>query len=219
MSATQLPLVPAREARTEIQVQNSRFIATAAPAFSVEEARSFIARIRREFPDATHHVPAYLIGHGAAVIAHCHDDGEPAGGAGRPALAVLQGSGLGDVVVVVTRYFGGTRLGTGGLVRAYSEAVRQVLAILPRAVKVPAHQVVLDVPYPFFERVRQAIEVHGGQIETEEFGAEVTLIAWVPVDRFPVFQAAVQALSNGCVEVQIVVTDKNHIGPQPFPNG
>lgn len=218
MSAMQLLLVPAREARTEIQVQNSRFIATAAPAFSVEEARAFIARIRREFPDATHHVPAYLIGHGAAVIAHCNDDGEPAGTAGRPALAMLQGSGLGDVVVVVTRYFGGTRLGTGGLVRAYSEAVRQVLAILPRAVKVPAHQVALDVPYPFFERVRQAIEVHGGEIETEEFGAEVTLTAWVPLDRFPAFQAAVQALSNGCVKVQIVVTDRNHIGPQPFPN-
>ncbi|MFN2242462.1 MAG: IMPACT family protein, partial [Anaerolineae bacterium] len=111
--------IPARETRTEIQVLNSRFIATAAPVFSVEEAKAFVTRIRDEFADATHNVPAYLVGYGASVVAHCTDDGEPSGTAGRPALAVLRGSGLGDVAVVVTRYFGGTKLGTGGLVRAY----------------------------------------------------------------------------------------------------
>jgi len=131
--------IPAKEARAEIIVINSRFIASAGPAFSVEQARNFIARIKSEFPDASHHVPVYLIGFGASSTAHCSDAGEPAGTAGRPALAVLQGAGLGDVVVVVTRYFGGTRLGTGGLVRAYSDAVREVLDILPRAERVPTH--------------------------------------------------------------------------------
>ena len=105
--------IPARETRTEIIVVNSRFIATAAPAFTVDEAKAFVARIRAEFADASHNVPAFVVGHGSSVIAHCSDDGEPSGTAGRPALAVLQGSGLGDAAVV-TRYFGGTKLGTGG---------------------------------------------------------------------------------------------------------
>lgn len=113
--------IPAAETRVELVVVNSRFIATAAPAFSVEAARAFVGRVRGEFADASHNVPAYLIGHGAATIAHCHDDGEPAGTAGRPVLAVVQGSGLGDIAVVVTRYFGGTKLGTGRLVRAYGD--------------------------------------------------------------------------------------------------
>ncbi len=110
-------------------MSNSRFIAHLAPAASVEEAKAFIDQIRAEYADATHNVPAYVIGYGASVTAHCNDDGEPAGTAGRPILAVLQGSGLGDVVLVVTRYFGGTKLGTGGLVRAYTEAAQAVLAV------------------------------------------------------------------------------------------
>jgi uncharacterized YigZ family protein len=125
-------IVPGGEARVEQRAGNSRFIATAGPAFTVDEARTFIARIRAEFADATHNVPAYVIGHGQTTVAHCHDDGEPAGTAGRPILAVLQGSGLGDGVVVVTRYFGGTKLGTGGLVRAYGDAAKAALAALPR---------------------------------------------------------------------------------------
>ena len=103
--------VPLRETRRELIVVNSRFIATLAPVFSVEQAKAFVARIRQEFADATHNVPAYLVGNGASVIEHCSDDGEPSGTAGRPALTVLKGSGLGDSAVVVTRYFGGIKLG------------------------------------------------------------------------------------------------------------
>src|SRR5690606_5481957 len=142
--------IPAAETRAEIRVSNSRFIATAAPVFSVEEARAFVARVKAEFVDATHNVPAYLVGHGPAVTAHCNDDGEPSGTAGRPALAVLQGSGLGDIAVVVTRYFGGTKLGTGGLVRAYGDAVKAVLEVLPHAQKVATHTVLVEVPYNLF---------------------------------------------------------------------
>jgi len=205
--------IPARETRTEILVINSRFIATAAPVFSVEEARDFVARIRAEFSDASHNVPAYLVGHGASVIAHCHDDGEPSGTAGRPALAVLQGSGLGDVAVVVTRYFGGTKLGTGGLVRAYSDAVRAVLEILPRAEKVPTHTMLVASPYPFFERVRLAVEAHHGEILDEEFATDVTVTARFPVEQVYGFQAALQEMSNGTLEAIIVQTDEATIMP------
>jgi uncharacterized YigZ family protein len=213
MPSAERYLVPAREARAEILVLNSRFVATAAPAFSVEEARAFVARIRREFADATHNVPAYLVGHGASVIAHCHDDGEPSGTAGRPALAVLQGSGLGDVAVVVSRYFGGTKLGTGGLVRAYGDAVREVLAVLPRAEKVPAHTVLMQVPYPLFERVRLAVDAHAGRTLDEEFGIQVTITAQFAVEQFPAFQAALLGLSNGTLQAEIVDTDENSLMP------
>ena len=93
----------------------------------------FIARIKKEFADASHNVPAYIIGGGNTVTEFCSDDGEPNGTSGKPALAVLRGSGLGDVAVVVTRYFGGTLLGTGGLVKAYTEATQLVVQAVPRA--------------------------------------------------------------------------------------
>jgi len=206
-------LIPAQETRVEITVVNSRFIATAAPVFSVDEAKGFIAKVRDEFADASHNVPAYLIGHGASVIAHCSDDGEPSGTAGRPALAVVRGSGLGDIAVVVTRYFGGTKLGTGGLVRAYGDAVREVLAVLPRAEKVATHTVMMAVPYAYFELVRRAIAAHDGQILDEDFAADVTLTARFAVEHFSVFQASLQELSNGQLEAEIVETDEATIMP------
>lgn len=207
--------IPACELRHELLVVNSRFIATVAPVFSVEEARAFIARIKAEFADATHNVPAYLIGYGASVIAHCHDDGEPAGTAGRPALAVLQGSGLGDVAVVVTRYFGGTKLGTGGLVRAYSDAVREVLARLPRAEKVATHTVMAAVPYSFYERVRLLVAEHHGEMLEADFAADVTVTARLAVEQTPGFQAALRELSNGTLTAEIVETNPATILPLP----
>jgi uncharacterized YigZ family protein len=195
--------VPAQERRVEIVVVNSRFIATAAPVFTVDEAKAFIARIKQEFSDASHNVSVYLVGHGQSVIAHCTDDGEPSGTAGRPALAVLQGSGLGDVAVVVTRYFGGTKLGTGGLVRAYGDAVREVLAVLPRATRLPTYTVLVAVPYNSFERVQLLIEAHGGMVESQDFGVDVTLQVRFPQDRYPAFQAALQEASSGSLEPTI----------------
>lgn len=205
--------IPAGETRAEIKVKNSRFIATAAPVFSVEEARAFIDRIKAEFANASHNVPAFLVGYGPAVTAHCNDDGEPSGTAGRPALAVLQGSGLGDIVVVVTRYFGGTKLGTGGLVRAYGDAVKVVLDVLPRAEKVPTHTIMVAVPYSFFERLRLLIEAQGGEILDEEFAADVTVTGRFVTDRFPAFQSALAEQSNGTLAAEIIETNKETIMP------
>jgi uncharacterized YigZ family protein len=206
-------LVPAREARAELQVLNSIFIASISPSFSVDEAKSYVGRIRRECADASHNVPAYLIGHGTAVTAHCHDDGEPAGTAGRPALAVLRGSGLGDVVVVVTRYFGGTKLGRGGLVRAYGDAVREVLAIVPRAQKVATQVAVIELPYSYYERIRRLISVHQGQILREEFAAEVSVTARFAVQHMAAVQAGLGELSNGSLEATIIETDETTLLP------
>jgi uncharacterized YigZ family protein len=197
-------LVPAEEIRREQIVVNSRFIASLAPAFSVDEAKAFIARIKSEFTDASHNVPVFLIGHGDSEIAHCSDAGEPSGTAGRPALAVLRGSNLGDAVVVVTRYFGGTKLGTGGLVRAYSEAVRSVVEAVPRAQKVPTHTIMAEYPYRLVERVRLIVAAQGGKILAEEFAATVTLTARFAVESFPLFQAALLELTNGSVQAEII---------------
>jgi uncharacterized YigZ family protein len=198
--------IPAQKSRAEIEVLNSRFIATIAPTFSVDEAREFIASIKSEFKDASHNVPAFVIGHGSFVTAHCHDDGEPSGTAGRPALAVLSGSGLGDAVVVVTRYFGGTKLGTGGLVHAYGDAVRAVLEVVPRAEKAPLHTVMMAIPYPAFERVRLLVEAHQGDIIDEIFGADVTMTARFGIAQLSEFEADIQELSRGAWGVEIVKT-------------
>jgi len=203
--------IPAKETRIEIRVVNSRFIATLAPAFSVEEARVFIERIKDEFSDASHNVPAFVVGHGSSVTAHCNDDGEPSGTAGRPALAVLQGSGLGDAVVVVTRYFGGTKLGTGGLVRAYGDAVRAVIEAVPRAEKVPTYMVMLSVPYSLFEQARLLVTQCGGQVIEESFAAEVTLTIQFRVELLPGFQDSISGLSHGKVEAIIVESNPDTI--------
>ncbi|MGW8251901.1 MAG: IMPACT family protein [Anaerolineales bacterium] len=197
-------IVPAAEARTENTVVNSRFIASAAPSFTVDQAKAFITRISQEFPDATHNVPAFIIGHGSSTILHSSDDGEPSGTAGRPALAVLQGSQLGDVVVVVTRYFGGTKLGTGGLVRAYSDAVRSVLRVLPKGELVPTHTVYLEMAYNLYERVRSRVEVHGGQVLEQDFAGQVSLTARFAEESLPPFQADLRELSRGSLQAEVI---------------
>lgn len=205
--------IPAREIYTEIKVSNSRFISFAAPVFSVEEAKSYITHTKKTFPDATHHVPAYLIGHGASVIAHCNDDGEPSGTAGRPILAVLQGSGLGDIVVLVVRYFGGTKLGTGGLARAYGDAAKAVLDILPRAIKIATHTVAMAFAYSWFERIRSLIHHHQGHILTEDFGADILLTVQFAVSSFSGFCEALRNLTHGSVGAEILETHESTILP------
>lgn len=197
-------LVPAQRARAEIEIDRSRFIASAAPAFTVEAARAYIQEIHHEFSNATHHVPAFLIGSGSSVTAHCTDDGEPAGTAGRPILVVLQGSGLGDIVVVVTRYFGGIKLGTGGLVRAYTQATQEVLSILPRAEKKWVHEMRLVCPYPLFEQIRLLLESHHATNIDEEFTADVSLNFILESDEVDSFQRTLAELSNGRLSAESI---------------
>jgi uncharacterized YigZ family protein len=189
--------VPSGRARAEIRASNSRFIATAGPAASVEAARALVAEIRAEMPDATHHVYAYVIGHGATTTLGMSDDGEPSGTAGRPALAVLRGSGLGDAALVVTRYFGGTLLGTGGLVRAYGDAARAVLAILPREEKIERRQLVVALPYAAYETARRLLAAHAGSVLDESFAADVTLRVLLPAAQVAAFAAALGEATAG----------------------
>ena len=199
--------IPAKQTRHEIYVVNSRFIATVAPVFNFDEAKSFIRRIKEEFRDASHNVPAYIIGHGSSQLAHCHDDGEPAGTAGRPILAVLQGRGLGDTAIVVTRYFGGTKLGRGGLVRAYRDAAKAVIENVPLAKKISTYITMLSVPYSLFEQIKLLIKVHNGKIIGEEFAVDVTITCQFSTEGFKTFKNSLIEITHG--KISAVIIEKN----------
>lgn len=206
-------LVPLEALETEILVVNSRFIGSLSPVNSVEEARTFINEIRKRFPDATHHVPAFLIGHGNSTITHCSDDGEPSGTAGRPALAVLQGSGLGNVCVVITRYFGGTKLGTGGLVKAYGDTVREVLKGVKKAVLLPTTTLMFVTPYPLYEQAVRLIEAHQGQILDREFAVDVSVSARLKDEEVENFLMQLSNLSAGQIEPIVVEQNPETVFP------
>ena len=198
--------VPLTEIRREHMVVNSRFIATLAPVPTIDAARLFLSRIRQEFADATHNVPAYIIGGGNTVTEFCSDDGEPAGTSGKPALAVLRGSGLGDVAVVVTRYFGGTLLGTGGLVKAYTESTQMVVNAVGRGRRVPVHIALLAIPYNLLERVRLMTARHSGEVLDEDFAGDITMTLQFPVESFDRFQGELQELSAGKLKAEVIET-------------
>lgn len=170
-------------ARSEIEIKRSRFIASCARTDSEEAAREFIAQIRREFPDARHHCTAFIIHQDTGPdTARSSDDGEPAGTAGGPMLKVLTESGLTNVTCVVTRYFGGTKLGTGGLVRAYSEAVQQVLkkAQTVRLITQPSYQ--LQLPISEAGKIEAKLTQNGYQILSRDFGQDATLRFSAPLE-------------------------------------
>lgn len=210
--STQL-LIPARRIETILMDRNSRFITSASPAFTVDEAHAFIDEIKDKYQEANHHVPVYLIGHGRSTIAHCSDNGEPSGTAGRPALSVLQGSDLGDIAVVITRYFGGTKLGTGGLVRAYSDSIRKLLRVLPLARKVATTTLMFVVPYPLYQQTRLIINNHVGFIKDEAFGADVTITVRMAEEHLESFKDHMIDLTRGSIEFIVIEQRKNTIMP------
>ena len=172
--------------RHEIVVTKSRFIADVAPASSIAEADAVVAGARKEFWDARHHCSALVIGPDGDT-ARSNDDGEPAGTAGAPMLAVLRGSGLTDVVAVVTRYFGGTLLGAGGLVRAYGRAVSSALELARRLdrVAMALHDVVVPVADAGRAEhvLRRWLDDVGGTMDDVRYtGADATFAVSAPVD-------------------------------------
>ena len=197
-------LVPINQIRREQVVVNSKFIATLAPVFNSDEARALIARIKKEFADASHNVPAYIIGGGNTVTEYFSDDGEPSGTAGKPALIVLRGSGLGNVAVVVTRYFGGTLLGTGGLVKAYTESTQMVVNAVGRGRRIAVYVAMVVIPYNLLERVRLSVKRNHGEVSGEDFAADITLTLQFPVESFAAFQDELRELSAGKLKAEII---------------
>ncbi|PKL07655.1 MAG: YigZ family protein [Spirochaetae bacterium HGW-Spirochaetae-7] len=206
-------LVPYESARAEITVVNSRFVASLSPVDSVEAAREWVNSIKREFPDATHNVPAFVIGGGNSVTEFCSDDGEPSGTSGRPLLAVVKGSGMGNIAVVVTRYFGGTLLGTGGLVKAYSEAGRVVLALVRRAELVESCRVSFSVSYHLFERTRQIAAESSATVVSEDFAEDVRLVVEIASEDYDSFVSRLSEASSGTI---VPVVESKRMAARPL---
>ena len=192
--------VPIGFHRIETEVARSRFIASVDRVDTVEAARAFLAQIRAEMPDASHHVYGFRVGFGSSVTEGMSDDGEPSGTAGPPVLSILRGSDIGDIAVVVTRYFGGTKLGTGGLVRAYSEATHVALNSLPIEDKIEKRLVGVEVPYSLYEQTKLLLAEHDGVLDDEDFAGDVTLMVTFPLSNIPAFSDAIRELSAGKVE-------------------
>lgn len=194
--------VPAAEHRTREEIERSRFVTTLAPAPTVDAAQAVLARVRAEFPDASHHCWAMVVGPpGSTTRIGMSDDGEPHGTAGRPMLTALLHSGLGDVVAVVTRWFGGTKLGTGGLARAYAGCVVRALETLPRAERVTWATLRVTVAHGDVGAVRQLLPAHEARIVEEVYAAEATYVLALPAPHVAACTAALQDATRGTARV------------------
>lgn len=196
--------VPAGVVQVENVIKDSRFIATAGPAATVEEARAFIEDIRNRYRDATHNAWAFVIGIGDTAERGMSDDGEPGGTAGQPILARIEGSGIGDLVIVVTRYFGGTKLGTGGLVRAYGGTAGLAIEALDLVRRVRMHKFELTgVHYSYYGHIRNLLDLHGGRILDESFGEAVSMRLEVPLDHVEAFVRELRDRTTGDITLDI----------------
>ena len=195
--------MPSGAHRVETSVKRSRFIATAARAPTPEGAHALVERVREEMPDATHHCWAFVAGPpGSTAQIGMSDDGEPHGTAGRPMLNALLHGGVGEVVVVCTRYFGGTKLGTGGLSRAYAESVRSVLVSLPTVEKVERERIRVRIGYPEVDALQRLLAGYDVVVEAEEYAADVRYRLAVPASHRMAFEQALAELSQGRAVVE-----------------
>ncbi len=186
-------------------MERSRFITTVQPVSSSDEAQQFVAAIKAEFPDANHNCWAYLVGPpGSTDQIGLSDDGEPHGAAGKPMLIALQYSGLGDTAVVVTRYFGGIKLGKGGMVKAYTAAVKSSLEQMPRSERVEWLHLLVTIDYALitpFERQLTECEV---EILDSNYGERVRHRLRLPMEHSEVFRRRFDDLTAGQGQLELL---------------
>ena len=172
---------PSQPVVYELEEKRSRFICYLQPVTSREQAMAFLASLRQQYPDASHHCWAYVIGKPRSPSGMAaSDDGEPSGTAGKPMLQVLQYREIGDIMAVVVRYFGGTRLGAGGLVRAYSAAVQLATEQLTLIENIPLSQLKLQCDYPCEAVIRHLLTEADGEILNSRYDAQVNLTLELP---------------------------------------
>lgn len=195
-------IVPYQDAESEFTEKRSRFITHLYKVETEAEARARIEEMKKKYYDARHNCWCYLLQEGGVV--RYSDDGEPQGTAGQPMLNVFQRENVENVVCIVTRYFGGILLGAGGLTRAYAKAAKDALDAAGKARMQPFSVLLLECPYPMFERIKLLIEGHEGRIESSDYGAAVTLTFLLPVQRTADFSAALTELSGGQMSAEEV---------------
>ncbi len=209
--------VPAGTAQAELIVKNSTFVGTVGPAPDSAAAHAFVEDVRARYADADHHAWAYRICGGPQGEIGSSDDGEPGGTAGRPMLAILEGSGLREVVVVGTRYFGGIKLGAGGLVRAYAAAAREVLQRLPTEERILHIIAAMTIDYALYGNLRYVFPQRGVRIEEEAFAERVSLRVAVPAEGFVEVAGLLSDLTNGAVRLAESIVGRRYYAAHEAP--
>ncbi len=181
----------------ETKVQRSRFLAEVHPAANEKEARAFLDAMTRRHHDARHHCFAWRLGHGPNLIEFRSDAGEPSGSAGEPILNALRQADVTDTVAVVARWFGGVKLGTGGLGRAYRQAATEALDQAPRKRVFLGTDLKLQFPYPLQKTASHLLEAHGGHKLAEQYDQAVTWTVWLPDHRVEDFVVIVLDAGRG----------------------
>jgi uncharacterized YigZ family protein len=191
-------MVPAARHRVEQTIERSRFICTVQRAGDAKSAQALLRELHAEFADATHHCWAYVAGPpGSTNIVGMSDAGEPHGTAGRPMLTVLLPSGVGEIVAVVTRYYGGTKLGTGGLVKAYGGTVQLALEGLRLMERVNYSNVVVSIGYPSVSTIQQAIAALDAVVVEQDYGEQVSYRLRVPSGNVEELRTTVADATRG----------------------
>ncbi|QCR37490.1 IMPACT family protein [Nissabacter sp. SGAir0207] len=197
--------IPAETVTVSEEIKKSRFITLLAHAEGTEAAKAFVQQCRQEHPDARHHCWAFVAGApGDSQQLGFSDDGEPSGTAGKPILAQLLGSGVGEVVAVVVRYYGGIKLGTGGLVKAYGSGVQQALKSLPTQQKVPQAEFFLLCDYAQLSMIETLLAQYQGTLLEGEYGAQVRLRVALPQTVTETVSARLRDLSRGALTLKPV---------------
>ncbi len=181
----------------ETKVQRSRFLALVAPATDEQQARAAIAEMESRHHDCRHVCYGWRLGHGAELREIRSDAGEPSGSAGEPILGALRHAGVTDAVAVVARYFGGVKLGTGGLGRAYRDAAAEALANAPTRIIRLGRRGELAFPYSMQKTIRHLLERREGRIDEESYGEQVRWRVWLPLAAWDGFEAEVREASAG----------------------
>lgn len=188
--------------RDAFEVGGSEFVGHAAPARTVEAAEAFVAEVREAHPDATHNVPAYRVRVDDAgfLREYASDEAEPSGSAGKPALNVLTRRGLENVAVVVTRYYGGTNLGVGGLARAYGRATKRAVDAAGVVEQGPEAHVAVETAYDDSGTVRGILESEALDFEAD-YGERVRFEVWVPLTGLDGLRDRIKGATSGRAEV------------------
>ena len=196
---------PGEAFRVEQPIKRSRFIASVGHTPGVEEAKAFIEQIKAEFEDARHNCWAYCAGAaGSTDRIGASDDGEPHGTAGRPMLTAVTHSGIGEVTVVVTRYFGGILLGTGGLVKAYQSSVKMALEAVPTRIRTKTKRIKFSVEHRFVNQVLRKIETANGRILEKNFDMDADFDVEIPEDLAETFAKELEELTRGALLIEFV---------------
>ncbi|MCT2385203.1 IMPACT family protein [Erwinia pyrifoliae] len=194
--------IPAEPWSFSEEIKKSRFITLLAHTDGVDEARAFVQQIKQQHPAARHHCWAFVAGApDDSQQLGFSDDGEPSGTAGKPILAQLMGSHIGEITAVVVRYYGGIMLGTGGLVKAYGGGVQQALRLLPRRVKVPMLTFSLICNYAQLSEIERLVARFDGQVLNSEFLENITLSLALPHARVAGFRQNLSDFSRGALQL------------------